>query len=369
MVVDGLYRAPIGRPWLSVAMDIATRSILAILVTFEPPSATTVALLITRIVHSKTAWLKGLGLEVDWPMAGLPRCLHLDNASEFHSKALGRGCTQFGIEPIYRPRGRCYFGGHIERVIGTLMTKLKKLPGATGNSVKNRKNYAPEKTAVLTLQEFERWLALEIGERYHHVEHHGLKGGTPYAAWQIAAPISRPIKHPDDLYIAFLPAVLRSVHRDGIVFNYIRYWNPALTPWLVNPTKLIVHYDPADISVLHVELPDKSYVKVGYADIRNPAIALWECLATLKYLRTLNRDGINEKQVFAAIDMQRKIVGDATNKTRSARKSAARKDSETRSRAPSPIANSAQPTEPHPAVDYSVEPPEYSAQLWPRKPK
>jgi putative transposase len=38
-VVDDLYRTSIGRPWLSVAMDVATRVVIAILVTFEPPSA------------------------------------------------------------------------------------------------------------------------------------------------------------------------------------------------------------------------------------------------------------------------------------------------------------------------------------------
>lgn len=64
-VVDALYRTSVGRPWLSVAMDVATRAVLAILVTFEPPSATTVALLITRIVKPKSAWLKLIDLIIE----------------------------------------------------------------------------------------------------------------------------------------------------------------------------------------------------------------------------------------------------------------------------------------------------------------
>jgi putative transposase len=362
-VVDDLYRTSIGRPWLSVAMDIATRAVIAILVTFEPPSATTVALLITRIVNAKSAWLKTLGLVIDWPMAGLPRSLHLDNGAEFHSKALSRGCTQFGIALTYRPPGRPQFGGHIERVIGTLMTKIKALPGATGHSVKNRKNYDPEKTASLTLQEFERWFAIEIGERYHHTEHRGLKGGTPYAAWKVAQPLSRPVKHIDDLYAAFLPCVLRTLHRGGIVFNHIRYWNPLLTPLLATQTSLTVHYDPADISVLRVKLPDGSYLKVGYADLRHPAIALWECLATLKYLRTVSRQAINEARLFDAINVQHKILHDAKNKTRAARKSTARKSAEVRSRAIDPATNNAQQKKSG-GIDYSVDAPEYKVEIW-----
>ncbi len=363
-VVDNLYRLPIGRPWLSVAMDIATRSIVAILVTFEPPSAATVALLVTRIVHSKSAWTKSLDLSIDWPMAGLPGSLHLDNAAEFHSKALSRGCTQFGIKLTYRPPGRPQFGGHIERVIGTLMTKLKSLPGATGHSVKNRKHFAPEKTAALTLVEFERWLALEIGERYHHTEHHGLKGSTPYVAWQVAAPLVRPVKQPGELFVAFLPAVRRTLQRGGINFNHIRYWNPAITPWLAQRTTVTVHYDPGNLSVLHVELPDKSIIKVGYADLRHPAVAVWEVLATLKHLRTVNRETINEARLFKAINMQRAIIDGALRKTRAARRVTARKQSEKDSRIGSSVDNSDKQNGTKTSVDYSAEAPDYKAELW-----
>lgn len=365
-VVDDSYRTLIGRPWLSVAMDVATRAVVAILVTFEPPSAATIALLVTRIVHSKSPWLKDLGLSIDWPMAGLPRSLHLDNAAEFHSKALARGCTQFGIELIYRPPERPQFGGHIERVIGTIMAKLKQLPGATGHSVKDRKQFAPEKTAALTLHELERWLALEIGERYHQTEPRGLKGGTPHAAWQVAAPLVRPVKQPADLYAAFLPTVQRTLQRGGINFIHIRYWDPVLTRWLAKRPKLIVHYDPTNLSVLQVELPDGSMAKVGYADVRHPPVALWECLATPKHLRTVSRLTINEARLFEAIHAQHKIVEEAQRKTRAARKSMARKNSETRSRAASMVTNNSQQDLSRTGVDYSVEPPEYPAEVWSR---
>jgi len=363
-VVDNLYRLPIGRPWLSVAMDIATRAIVAILVTFEPPSAATVALLVTRMAHAKSAWTKSLGLSIDWPMAGLPSSLHLDNAAEFHSKALSRGCTQFGIQLNYRPPGRPQFGGHIERVMGTLMTKLKSLSGATGHSVKNRKHFAPEKTAALTLGEFERWLALEIGERYHHTEHHGLKGGTPYAAWQAAAPLVRPVKRPAELFITFLPAVRRTLQRGGIIFNHIRYWNSVLTPWLAQRTAVNVHYDPANLSVLHVELPDKSIIKVGYADLRHPSVALWEVVATLKHLRTINREAINEAGLFKAMSAQRAIIDGAMRKTRAARRATARKQAEKDSRTSLLTETGDKQNATKTSVDYTAEAPNYTAELW-----
>lgn len=81
---------------------------------------------------AQAPWLASLGLaDVDWPMAGVPATLHLDNAAEFKSKALRSGCREYGIELTYRPPHRPQFGGHVERMNRTLMERLRGLPGAT----------------------------------------------------------------------------------------------------------------------------------------------------------------------------------------------------------------------------------------------
>src|SRR3546814_9261085 len=54
----------------------------------------------------KRPWLEGLNIEMEWPMSGKPRLLYLDNAAEFKSEALRRGCEQHGIRLDYRPLGR-----------------------------------------------------------------------------------------------------------------------------------------------------------------------------------------------------------------------------------------------------------------------
>jgi putative transposase len=126
----------------------------------------------TIIVSPKADWLMQLGVAGDWPMAGLPKCLRLDGAAEFKSKALRRGCGQYGIELVYRERP--HHGGHIERLIGTKMSKLKALPGATGGSPKARRADDPDKHAALTLRELETWFAQQIVGQYHQDPHRGL---------------------------------------------------------------------------------------------------------------------------------------------------------------------------------------------------
>ena len=123
VVVDDLYRQPLGKPYLTLATDVATRCIVGFVISFVPPGAATVSLCLTLIVSPKTEWLRQIGITGEWPMAGLPKALHLDGAAEFKSKALLRGCAQYGIDVVHRERP--HHGGHIERVIGTKMSKLK----------------------------------------------------------------------------------------------------------------------------------------------------------------------------------------------------------------------------------------------------
>ena len=188
-------------------------------------SAATVALLISRIVQPKEEWLAHLGLNIDWPMHGIPQALHLDNAAEFRGRALRTGCAQYGIELQYRPVGRPHYGGHIERLNRTLMQRLKGLPGATGNNPRQRKDWQPEARATMTLREFERWLALEIGRRYHHSEHRGFKGGTPYGAWDHLAATRAPRQLAPGpqaalkLLIHFMPLSHRTIQRDGLTID------------------------------------------------------------------------------------------------------------------------------------------------------
>jgi putative transposase len=96
MVVDDVRREPIGRPYLTLAIDDFSRCILGMLVSLEAPSATSVALCLVHAVSEKRAWLERLGLEVDWQMYGKPARLYVDNGADFRGEALRR--VSFGLQ-------------------------------------------------------------------------------------------------------------------------------------------------------------------------------------------------------------------------------------------------------------------------------
>ncbi len=365
-VVDDIHRKPIGRPWLSVAIDVATRCVVAIYLSMERPNAATVALLLTRVVLPKGAWLKAIGSDVSWPMYGIPRSLHLDNAAEFKSRALRAGCSEYGITLTYRPVGRPHFGGHIERMNRTLMDRLRGVPGATGNSVKGRKERKPEKYAALTLAEFERWLVLEVAQRYHHSEHRGLMGATPHSVWQALTQSALVQVLPNDLdnqlrfLVQFLPRVIRTIQSDGLTLFYIQYWHPIFAAWRVTRKKVVVRYHPEDLSRVFVSVNGKDFVEARYADLRRPRISLWEQREVRRILRAQGQPAVSESLIFRTLEQQRDLVAKAVRNTRVAKHRRER----TASVLPLPEwTPSAREALPEP-IDYSKPVIPYHAEIW-----
>lgn len=325
LIVDQTSREVIGRPWLSVAIDLASRSIPAFFIGMERPSAGTVALLMSRVIQPKNQWLEHVGVAVDWPMAGIPQTLHMDNAAEFHSRALRLGCAQYGIELQYRPVARPNYGGHIERMNRTLMQRLKGVPGATGNTTKDRKARKPERFACLTLTELERWMALEVGQRYHHSEHRGLQGATPFAAWTTLCAKRPPRQLPPGpeeawrLLINFMPLANRSIQADGLTIFYIRYWHPVFVVWREQRRRVRVRYHPEDLSRIFVTADGRNYVEARYADLRQPSISLWEQRAAVRAMKAHNVPQVSEALIFQAIGLQRRVIERARRDTRRVR--------------------------------------------------
>ena len=148
IVVDEQNRMPLGRPWLSIAIDVATRMVAGFYLSFDAPSALSVAIVLTHAVLPKESWLAEREITLPWPVSGIPEWIETDNGEEFHSAAFERGATEYGIRLTYRPLGRPEAGAHIERLIGTFMHRIHLIPGTTFSNVadKEAKRHQKEET-------------------------------------------------------------------------------------------------------------------------------------------------------------------------------------------------------------------------------
>jgi putative transposase len=328
IVVDSVTRLPIQRPWLTLAIDVCTRCVAGFHLSLEPPSATSVALCLSHAALSKESWLAERGIDAMWPVRGIPERLHLDNAKEFRSEALKRGCEQYGIAIDYRPVRTPHYGGHIERLIGTMMGKVHLLPGTTFSDVKAKGTLNPDKTAAMTLDEVERWLGHAIAGVYHCDVHRGI-GTTPLAAWKrgisgdgttLGRGEPTPVTDPRRFLIDFLPIARRMIRRDGVALHSIAYWADVLSTWIGHPEPMVVRYDPRDLSRIYLLGPDGSYYDLSYRDLRRPPISLWEHRVALKRLREDGRALVDETAIFRTIEAMRTIANDAVLASKTARR-------------------------------------------------
>lgn len=327
IVVDEQNRKPIGRPWVTFAIDVASRAVVGFYVTLEHPSAISVAMTIRHAVLPKEAWLADRGISASWMVSGIPDSLHMDNAKEFHSRALARGCDEYGIEQLFRPLKTPHFGGHIERLIGTMMGAVHLLPGTTFSNIAEKGDYDSATTSAMTLSELELWLTTQIVGVYHASLHSGI-GRPPNVSWQDALECRpRPVQYPQDpekFLLDFLPFEYRKIRRDGIRMFNISYWDPVLSGWVGQSSLFAIKYDPRDLSRVFLQAPDGRHWPIPYADLGKPAITLWEQKQAMALIRETGRAGVDERLIFDAVEAQRALIASAVSKTSKVRRSASR---------------------------------------------
>lgn len=319
IVVDSQERKPIGRPYLTISIDVFSRCICGFYLSLDFPSATSVALCITSIIANKTAWLLEHEIDAEWPLHGKPECIHVDNGSEFHSQAFERGCSQNGIKIQYRPPGKPHYGGIVERVLGTLMKLVHEIPGTTFSNIEERGSYASEKLACLTIKELEKWLLVAIAKFYHNAPHKSL-GISPFQKLEEAFQKGFKAKLYDEaaMTLDFLPIYRRTLGREGILLDHILYYSNSLTalmPRRHDLGKLVVRRDPRDLSQIYVSDPDgNGYIKVPYRSIYRPPINIYEHRAATKSIRR-SKTEVTEDHIFSAVEEMRKIEDEGKRMT------------------------------------------------------
>lgn len=118
---------------------------------------------------------------------------------------------------------------------------------------------------------------------------------------------------------------MRKVRREGIELFHCFYWHGALATLVANHnSKLPVKYSPLNLSAVYIELPGGGHLTVPLRDRRRPAITKFEHDLAVKALRERGRLAVDEHALFEMVREQRRIVLQAIDKTKSARRSAQR---------------------------------------------
>ncbi|SMF94997.1 putative transposase [Methylomagnum ishizawai] len=342
ILVDDFYRKPIGRPWITLAMDVNSRMVTGYYLSFDSPSETSVAMCVAHAMLPKDEWLMLHKVDAKWPVWGIPVTIHVDNGPDFRSDNFQRSCQMYGINLEFRPVKQPRFGGHIERLLGTLLKEIHALPGTTFSSIKEKDEYNPEKHATMTKSEFEEWLVTLICKVYHQRLHSTI-GMSPLRKWEIGIfgnaevqGIGMPerLTNRHTVHLDFLPSFRRSVQPTGVRIEGMKYYAEALRSWISaadpeSPDKkheMVFRRDPRDISVVWFFDPVvKEYYKVPFADQSLPSMSVWEFRQAKELLRKEGIKSATEHQINEAITELRSIVEAAKENTKKARRQSQRR--------------------------------------------
>jgi hypothetical protein len=237
--------------------DAFSRRILALHITFDPPSYRSCMMIVRECVHRH---------------ARLPQILVLDGGKEFESSYFEALLARFEITKKSRPPARARFGSTCERIFGTANKQFFHcLQGNTQlarNARQITKSVDPRNHALWALKELHRALSEYVYEIYDTM-HHPALGQSPREAFNAAlthtgSRAHRRLAYDRDFLIATLPTTRKGTAKispaRGIKINHVLYWSEHFR----NPTwetkQVAVRYDPFDIGVTYAFV-DRQWVE------------------------------------------------------------------------------------------------------------
>ncbi len=233
----------LGRPWATFLVDAFSRRLLAVYLTFDPPSYRSCMMILRECVHRH---------------GRLPQILVVDGGREFESVYFETLLARYECTKKTRPGAQPRFGSVCERLFGTTNTRfIHNLVGNTQvmrNVRQVTRAVNPKELACWTLGRLYTRLCEWVYEVYDTLAHPAL-GQSPREAFvsglaQSGRRAHRLIPYDEDFRLATLPTnkkgTAKIVPRLGVKIKYIFYWSDAFLDAEVEETRVPVRYDPLD---------------------------------------------------------------------------------------------------------------------------
>jgi len=334
IVVDEADRLPIGRPTVTLALDVYSGLPAGVHVGFGAAGYGAAMRCLLHSILPKEDARARYGTKNPWPVYGLPETLVVDRAPHLVGGDLGDACGQLGIALDPSPAKHPWFKGAIERQFRTHNTGLVHgLPGTTFSNVLARGEYDSAGMACISLARFREILHVYLLDVYGQDWNRGV-GGVPATRWAEAVAAGwAPALHHDAAEVRILlgRAAVRTIQRAGIDHLCLRYQSTALDALrraLPVGTAVALKYDPEDLGALHVQVPVAQRDPEGPAWLRVPALhqeyagglSLWKHRVIQGQARVERGRAINIEALAEAKGRIQTVVEEEFRRTRRGRR-------------------------------------------------
>lgn len=296
--LDGLSpadraRFEVGRRWIYVAIDCATRCVLGFRIVATQNTEDAIRTL-NLIIQDKTPIAEAAGCESKWDQSGGIGILVTDHGSAFASEIFRMAVADLGATYEAPPAGVPKLRARIERIFRSFGLQLvPMLIGRTFSNPVERGDYPSEQWAALTDDELVQIFTLFIVDIYHNTPHAGLQGETPANAWKRLSAEQGVTPPPDANHrrAVFGIPLKRKLDRHGVRVFGINYTSPKLQEALLRGAggKIPVRVDPEDLTHISVCLGHEWHSAQAVSQAVH-GLSLDEWQTIMRDLRTRFRD-------------------------------------------------------------------------------
>lgn len=333
-VIDLETKLPIGRPWLTTAIDVYSKMVVGFFLSFNPPSYLSIMQCLRHSITPKT-YLAGKypSIKNRWNAYGIPEMVVVDNGKEFYSSHFEDACLQLGILIQYAPTQLAWYKGTVERYFGTLNTQLlHNQPGTTFSNTFQKQDYDSTKNAVVSFETLIEIIHKWIIDVYHQKENKGI-GDVPSRLWDTAVKDMPPILPAKGNCVDILLGQIahRTISATGIELHGLFYNSEELALLrhvLKTGEKVTVKYDPCDLSVINVYDSIKNYfIPVLSTSLEYTyKLSLWQHKVIKEYARLRVKDYVDvvalslaKEDIQKIVEAEWKSINKSTTKQRLAR--------------------------------------------------
>ncbi|MCY1350846.1 Integrase core domain protein [compost metagenome] len=255
LIVVNEHGEVLGRPYLTIALDVYSRRVIGWDISLNPPSI------------EKTIRAIKMSLSSAYERNGLAEHYIVDNGAEFIAKKLQDCLRLLGAEITFCEPGEPNQKPFVERWFKTLTISLiHHMKGTTFSNILERGDYDSEKDAVFTLGQLSETFKDWLDTVYHSDFHRGL-GTSPDIFWNTHTDNAFPPKRysHEDLNRFFLSKRSALPANGRIGFQDLQWTGPAvayLSTLKGNKDKLTLFYDPSELGtawVCHPDTPDELF--------------------------------------------------------------------------------------------------------------
>lgn len=238
----------LGRPWLTLLTDAYSRRILAVYITFDPPSYRSCMMVLRQCVK-----LHGR----------LPQIIVVDGGAEFRSTYFDTLLARYECTKKTRPPAKARFGSVCERLFGTTNTQfIHNLRGNTQimrNVRQVTKSVNPKGKATWPLGHLYDRLCEYSYQIYDQIDHPAL-GESPRNTFieGLARTGRRPhrfIPYDEDFLMWTRPTTPKGTAKvlagRGVKIHHLVYWSDAFRDPEIENTQVAVRYDPFDAGIAY----------------------------------------------------------------------------------------------------------------------